>query len=296
MLYVFNSNTIMDNRAVTFSLILCTLNRYNEVACFLASLCTQTFTDFECIIVDQNEDNKLQDLVEYYGDKLKIIYYKSPVKGLSRNRNIGITLSNGKIIAFPDDDCEYLPQTLFTINKDFNNLNYIDIITTNIQCKISGKTFIAGEGNRVLNGRNYYSYAISTAIFIRYIKKDDIYFDEQMGVGAYFGAGEESDLVSNLLFNSYKAFYNAILLVYHPHDIILHRTKEELKKRYISYSLGYGALMKKEIVKRKKLFFIFPYLTDLLKRLLVSCIPVKKRKLYWYTFKYRLLGFCLYKV
>lgn len=68
---------------MTCSLILCTLNRVEEVAEFFQSLVIQTFKDFECIVVDQNEDDRLDSIIKEYSDKITIKHIKSIKKDLA---------------------------------------------------------------------------------------------------------------------------------------------------------------------------------------------------------------------
>ena len=53
-----------------FSLVMATLNRRDEVAGFINSLLAQTYADFELLIIDQNQDNRVYDLYEQYKKKL----------------------------------------------------------------------------------------------------------------------------------------------------------------------------------------------------------------------------------
>lgn len=285
----------MDRKKYKFSLILCTINRYEDVIAFLESLLVQEYTNFECIIVDQNKHDKIKKVYEKYRNYLNLVYHKSTIKGLSVNRNIGISLSNGEIIAFPDDDCEYRPKTLMDVLSRFVENAELDILTINIRDKITEQYFRKVIKLR-LTDRNYYPYAISIGIFVKARDTRDLSFDEKMGAGTYWGAGEESDFISNLLSKSYMAIYDGELFVNHPYDVISQRTVQEQKKRYMTYSAGYGALIKKEIVLRGKYYLIYIFLFDLLKRVLASCLPLKKRILYWYSVKYRLLGFLSYKI
>ncbi|MFK2251903.1 glycosyltransferase family A protein [Bacteroides fragilis] len=58
----------------------------------------QKYSDFEIILVDQNLDDRLISLVEKYSNSLNIVHYRSIIKGLSANRNIGIKIA--KVILF----------------------------------------------------------------------------------------------------------------------------------------------------------------------------------------------------
>ena len=49
-----------------FSLILATLGRDIELVSFLNSLKNQTYRDFELIIIDQNQDKKIDAIVKKF--------------------------------------------------------------------------------------------------------------------------------------------------------------------------------------------------------------------------------------
>ena len=106
-----------------------TYGREKEVESFLKSLKKSNYdlSLVEVIIVDQNDKIDLNPIVETHND-LNIKQIKSTVKGLAKNRNIGLEQSYGGIVAFPDDDCEYLPDTLNIISDIFEANSEIDVV------------------------------------------------------------------------------------------------------------------------------------------------------------------------
>src|ERR1700677_890760 len=96
---------------MTFSLIVLARGRVDELKVLFRSLRDQTRQDFELIIANQNEDDRLAALMEDEKAGLKLVSFKSS-GGLSRGRNQGLALATGEIIGFPDDDCAYTPQLL----------------------------------------------------------------------------------------------------------------------------------------------------------------------------------------
>jgi glycosyltransferase involved in cell wall biosynthesis len=230
-----------------------TLGRYEEIKFFLDSLANQTYKDFELIIIDQNENDKIEKLCQSYLMNVRLI--KSKVKGLSVNRNIGLKYISGDIIAFPDDDCEYETDSLEKTAVFFDkNPNY-SFYTCNTKEK--------NGNNAVLETRkkdcdigffNFLSIGISFTIFVRSEAMPGFSFDEQLGVGAAFGSGEESDLLLYLIKNKKKGRYHAMHYIYHP-------GKTETPLRVYSYSLGFGAIFKKAlfVYRQYPMFFIFLY-------------------------------------
>ncbi len=275
-----------------FSLILCTVGRTDVVVSFLESLTRQTYKDFECIVLDQNDDDRLEECIQTYKGVLPLQHIRSTKKGLSLNRNIGVEHSSGDIIAFPDDDCEYLPSTLEDVHNFFTTHPEKDLLTINIKDLQKEEYFIDEKDSFPLDRYSYYKYAISIGIFVKTRQKEDVHFDELMGAGQKFGSGEESDMVSNLLEKGYRAYYQGSTFVLHP----VEAPTNNLEVRYERYNMGYGALMKKEIVARRKYSFLHSFSFDLIKRFIAGIIPVKKRKLYWISFRSRVKGYLSYPI
>lgn len=279
------------------SLIMPTLGRYEEVELFIKSLIKQTYKSYELIIVDQNDDFRIEKLYERYKKIVNMIYVKSKIKGLSKCRNIGLSYATGDIIAFPDDDCEYPDKLLDNIIKKFERNTDIDIITFKSVDKITredSNTKWINESCKVIL-ENIENTAISYTIFIKPKNIKDISFDERLGVGEYFGSAEETDLLSNLIYIGYNAIYFPELYAFHP-------IKNEVKERYYKYALGMGAFIKKELFLRSKIKYIIRAIELLFIRpiggIIVNLlkININQVKRYYYIFTGRLTGFIKYNV
>lgn len=111
-----------------FSLICCTAGRTSELERLLVTLKDQSFRDFELILVDQNEDDRAQQILDRFPD-LRCQRIRS-MPGLARSLNAGITSARGEIVGFPDDDCRYdNPQLLKELNVFFHQHRDWDGIT-----------------------------------------------------------------------------------------------------------------------------------------------------------------------
>ena len=94
------------------SVIIPTYNRANLLGRAVHSVLSQTFADFELIIVDDASEDNTAQLVDGLRDK-RIRYIRHEVnKGEVGARNTGVTNSRGEYIAFLDDDDEWLPEKL----------------------------------------------------------------------------------------------------------------------------------------------------------------------------------------
>jgi glycosyltransferase involved in cell wall biosynthesis len=271
-----------------FSLIMPTLNRKDEIVIFIGSLLSQTYTDFELIIIDQNKDNRVYDLFFHYKNLIDIKYIRSDRKGLSLNRNTGLSACTGDIISFPDDDCEYDSRTLENILLFFNHNPKYAFYTCNTKDRNSQNAIlksITKSGD--ISKFNIMCTGISFTIFVRTDAIKQFRFDEQLGVGAEYGSGEESDLLLYLLKTNKKGFYNVNTYIYHPYKV-------DDVTRAFPYGKGFGAFYKKAVTFYKY-YILFPvFIFLLLKQAFMICLhPSGKGRIA--SIKGRLYGFIHYK-
>ena len=146
------------------------------------------------------------------------------------------------------------------------------------------------ENNDELKVDNIDMTVKSITFFVNYSLEDITLFDENLGVGAYFGSGEETDYVLTLLHKGFKGNYFADDIIYHPAK---KGNYDDLERAY-KYALGYGALVKKEVKCRKNFFYIFKYWKKLFRNI-GGMIVTKNRKYHWFVLKGRLRGYFRYK-
>lgn len=91
----------------TASVIIPTYNHARELRRCLASLHTQTFRDFEVIVVDDGSTDDTQRVLEEYRDALRSI--NIPHSGANVARNRGFQESSGKYLLFCDADVRMKP-------------------------------------------------------------------------------------------------------------------------------------------------------------------------------------------
>jgi glycosyltransferase involved in cell wall biosynthesis len=201
-----------------FSLILATVGRYEEVARFLTSLDAQDYRNFELIVIDQNEDERLTPLLATYGEKFSVQHVRSE-RGLSRARNVGLQLAGGDVIAFPDDDCWYPLGLLQKVASELNGNPDIDGITgrfTDGDGRSEGRWL---DHSQLLNRYNIWRGAISFSIFLRRRVVDAVgEFNASLGVGAGtpWGASEETDYLLRSLQRGFKLKFLTDLVLHHP--------------------------------------------------------------------------------
>ena len=86
------------------SIIIPTYNRSYCIKKAIDSVLSQTFQDFELIIIDNYSEDNTEEIILKYKNK-KIIYEKFFNDGvIARARNRGLSLSKSKYVAFLDSD------------------------------------------------------------------------------------------------------------------------------------------------------------------------------------------------
>ena len=238
-----------------FSLVMTTLGRDKDIILFLDSLLKQSYTNYELIIVDQNDDDRVAKIYDQYKDKLNLRYYRCGKRGISVGRNTGLKYITGDIIAFPDDDCEYETDSLEKVIAFFKENPDYGFYTCNTKEKYGNNAVLETRKTDCDIGIvNFLTAAVSITIFVRSQVFTGFSFDEKLGVGTVFGSGEESDLLLYLIKNKTKGRYHAAHYIYHP-------GKTETPQRVYSYSMGFGALFKKALIVYRlyPMFFIFLY-------------------------------------
>lgn len=94
----------------TVSVIIPTYNRAQYVCEAIDSVLTQTYKDFEIIVVDDGSTDNTPTLVPSYGPPVK--YIRQDNQGVSTARNRGIYHASGKYVAFLDSDDMFYPDKL----------------------------------------------------------------------------------------------------------------------------------------------------------------------------------------
>ena len=87
-----------------YSIIVPVFNRPDEVDELLESLTTQTFQDFDIILVEDGSSKPCKDVADKYSDKLDIHYYAKENSGPGPSRNYGVERSESEYVIILDSD------------------------------------------------------------------------------------------------------------------------------------------------------------------------------------------------
>ncbi len=228
--------------ACALSLVLCTYRRHAEIGILLDSLVVQHYCDFEVLVVDQNDDDGLLPLLDQAQARgLRLTHLRLAQPNLSAARNLGLRHACGRWIGFPDDDCWYEPSLLQRIVEHFS---------ASPACAVSIARWAEFAEHAELPHRLSWSrsrcfrdrLAASFMLFFdRRVFEQIGGFDPRLGVGQWYGAAEETDLMLRLLRAGQRAEYCEAAIVHHPLKPPLVATPEN-RRALRARERGTGAL------------------------------------------------------
>lgn len=199
------------------SLIVATVERTKELGQLFESLAAQTFRDFEVIVVDQNTDARLSPYLERARQSGLIVkHLKHHPANLSAARNVGIEAAEGEWVGFPDDDCWYDATLLEQLRSRFNCTEPLSGAA--VQWVEEGEprelaSNLTWERSSIFRDIPVASFQL---FFHRKLFERIGNFDCRLGVGLWFGAGEETDFVLRALRAGALLTYERSAKVHHP--------------------------------------------------------------------------------
>ena len=93
---------IMQNQ-ILFSIIVPTYNRAHLISSTLDSILSQTYTDFELLIIDDGSTDNTEEVVQKYLSD-KVLYFKKTNGERSAARNYGTSKARGEYLNWIDSD------------------------------------------------------------------------------------------------------------------------------------------------------------------------------------------------
>jgi GT2 family glycosyltransferase len=225
-------------RLPSFDLVVATVGRVSEPKRLLASLEAQTHRSFRVLLVDQNEDDRLELML---GEQQVEIVRLRAEQGLSRSRNAALGDIRSDLVAFPDDDCLFAPELLQRVARRFAGDPALDGLTGRAIDEAGHSSPSWARDPALLTRENLWNRAISFTIFLRAPLVARVgRFDEQLGLGAGspWSSGEEIDYLVRALDAGARIEYDPSLTVTHPDTRVSPTTLRSLGKRD-GASVGY---------------------------------------------------------
>ena len=203
----------------TISIITPLFNKKKYLPEMIESVLNQSFSDFELIIVDDGSTDGSGQIADEYSLKdSRICVIHTINGGVSKARNTGITLAQGKYITFIDADD--------TVSEEYLNNLYRCIIDNKVEIVISGITKVwKSSGNKLVITPPYQGRKIMSEVldeFAEVQQKTGIYgfcaaklFSQKLLGSTRFN--EELQLAEDLDF--YLNLYSGATTIFFNNDI-----------------------------------------------------------------------------
>lgn len=104
-----------------YSIIIPVYNRPDEVDELLASLTSQTETDFEVVVVEDGSSICCLDVCNKYKESLNLHYYAKPNSGPGQSRNYGVERASGDYVIILDSDVVLPTGYLAAVNDELQH-------------------------------------------------------------------------------------------------------------------------------------------------------------------------------
>jgi len=171
-----------SNQNPLVSIIIPTYNRANIIGETLDSILAQTYTNWECIVIDGRSTDKTLEVLETYCKKDNRFQFhkrsKNWIKGPNFCRNYGYKMCSGKIINWLDSDDLYKKDVLRKVVNEFTN--DIDATVVKIE-KFNSKTKEVISENNIIEDyfiRKITFYVCGLFWKRSFLEKQDCLFDE----------------------------------------------------------------------------------------------------------------------
>jgi glycosyltransferase involved in cell wall biosynthesis len=205
----------------------------------LISLTDQSPAEFQLIVVDQNEDRRVDSSLRTLPANIEVLHLRLNRKSLALARNEGLATACGEIVAFPDDDCWYPVGLLPQIQQWFRDNPQYDILAVGAnddQGLRSGNRWLQNQCD--IHPINVLRTTFSNSLFLRHKSiPQAIRFDESLS------ASEETDFILKLLKAGLRARFDRTWHVGHPRRDMLSGTVSHNRAK--KYGQGMGQLARR---------------------------------------------------
>lgn len=241
------------------SVVICTRNRPDTVGQALESVADCDFPNFDVHVMDQSTDDKtraiVENLAQRFAHKLKINYHHLDKAGLSRAYNLGISASDGEIVACTDDDVVVPRDWVAEIAKAFRADPQAGLLYGQVLVPESLKE---AERNGVVvpnlpirkyerlikGGKLFRVFGMGANFALRRTTIDRVGgFDEALGGGGPLRSSQDFDFA----YRVYRAGLAVILVPEVKVDHYGSRTSDQWPATMKAYGVGDGAFYSKHI-------------------------------------------------
>lgn len=229
--------------------VVATRDRGARPVATIESLLASRYPDVTVHVLDQSADERTAEALRPLGSDPRLRYERSSAVGLARAHNQALAAAETELVAITDDDCEVAPDWLERIAETFAIDDRIGIVFGNVRAARhdDGAGFIPAYGRgRLLVAREPRDKLRVEGLGASMAVRRSVWeavggFDEMLGAGAPYRAGNEGDLAMRALRAGHWICENPAIVVVH-HGF---RDWREGRSLLAGYAYGTGAMLAK---------------------------------------------------
>jgi GT2 family glycosyltransferase len=240
----------IDKIALSLGVVICTHNRPVQLENCLKRLMSPGLHDVSVIVVDSAP---MSDAARSIAQAYDTGYVVSPLKGLSRARNIGTRALTTDVIAYLDDDMIPSASWLTSMSKSFSDPKIMGATGPILAIGLADASFTAQQEAMAASSWEASGISIDRScrdwfervnfggigdgnFALRRAAYDEIGgFDDRLGRGASINSGEEHYAYFQVTLAGHRIAYVPEAIVFHPSP----GTDVETRKRHIEEASAY---------------------------------------------------------
>lgn len=184
----------MEKNAPEISVIVPVYNVEQFLAKCIDSILSQTFTDFELLLIDDGSPDRCGEICDEYARKdERIRVFHQENAGVSVARNVGLREMQGEYMAFVDPDDYILPNYLKCLYDGLNDKEGVGLVIEGFKSyDVDGNLLSSNRlPNRLIKEKDFgiaiceyslckWGYSASKLYNARVIRENQIYFDTRL--------------------------------------------------------------------------------------------------------------------
>jgi GT2 family glycosyltransferase len=207
----------------SLSAIICTRDRGTRVLDAARSILADHRSDLELLVIDQSGDSSVEAALAASDACSRVRYVRTDTRGLSAARNIGLTLATSGLVAMTDDDCTVGAEWAAGIERAFAQHPRAALVFGNVL----PAPFDPAEGfiPRYERSTPFLATGLAHKMAVEGIgacmavRREAVLalggFDEMLGAGGPFHAGEDVDLTLRVLASGQSVYETPTVHVVH---------------------------------------------------------------------------------
>jgi GT2 family glycosyltransferase len=232
-----------------FSIIVPTYARPEKLTACLQSFAKLEYPRdrFQVIVVNDSTEISVESIVSPFQNQINLTLLTQPNSGPATARNTGAFAATGEFLVFTDDDCTVTADWLQTLENRCRE---------RADCLIGGRTVNALPDNIYSTASQQlidylYSYYNAIPDRAKFFTSNNFAlpataFEKIGGFDTSFGlaAGEDREFCDRWLNSGYAAIYAPEVIVYHAHELTLHKFWQQ------QFNYGRGAFLFQQITAK----------------------------------------------